>query len=225
MVREPNVCEIKCSCELKSPDTRLVVITGGPGAGKTAVLEMAKKVFCEHVAILPEAASIVFGGGFWRLPSESSRSAAQRAIFQVQTEMEKLVVGEKKWTIGLCDRGTLDGLAYWPGNSDSFWKMNSGKAEDEFKRYLAVIHLRSPTEKMGYNYQNPLRIESPVQASEIDNRIAENWKHHPNYEVIESSEDFMTKAQSAIQLIFNHIPKCCLENLKTRQRALAGVET
>ena len=225
MVTEPNTCEIKCSCKLQTPDAQLIVITGGPGAGKTAVLEMAKKVFCEHVAILPEAASIIFGGGFWRLTSDSSRTAAQRAIFQVQTEMEKLVISEKKWAVGLCDRGTLDGLAYWPGSSESFWEMNAGKAANEFKRYLAVIHLRSPTEKMGYNYKNPLRIESPIQASEIDNRIAEIWKHHPCYDVIESSEDFMTKAQAAIKLIYNLIPKCCLENLKNRQIILAGAET
>lgn len=216
MLSLPNTCEIKCSCGLKSPETKLIVITGGPGAGKTAVLEMAKKVFCEHFAILPEAASIVFGGGFWRLPSDSARSAAQKAIFHVQTEMENLAVGEKKWAIALCDRGTLDGLAYWPGNPETFWEANGGNAEAEYKRYLAVIHLRSPSELMGYNYQNPLRIESPVQASEIDNRISEVWKKHPQYEVIESSQDFLTKAQAAIKLIITHIPACCRENLKAR---------
>jgi len=39
----------------------LVVLTGGPGAGKTAFLEIARRNFCEHIAVLPEAASIVFG--------------------------------------------------------------------------------------------------------------------------------------------------------------------
>jgi hypothetical protein len=45
-------------------DARLVAVTGGPGAGKTAVLELAARSLCEHVAILLEAATIVFGGGF-----------------------------------------------------------------------------------------------------------------------------------------------------------------
>jgi predicted ATPase len=43
--------------------TRRIVLTGGPGAGKTATLEMIKHAFCEHVRVLPEAATIVFGGG------------------------------------------------------------------------------------------------------------------------------------------------------------------
>lgn len=55
-----------CNCRLPFHDARLVVVTGGPGAGKTAVLELAARSFCEHVAILPEAATIVFGGGFPR---------------------------------------------------------------------------------------------------------------------------------------------------------------
>lgn len=55
-----------CGCPEPSHELRLVVVTGGPDAGKTAVLELAARSFCEHVAILPEAATIVFGGGFPR---------------------------------------------------------------------------------------------------------------------------------------------------------------
>ena len=36
--------------------TKLIVLTGGPGAGKTAILEMAKKIIGEKSIILPEAA-------------------------------------------------------------------------------------------------------------------------------------------------------------------------
>ena len=68
----------------------MIVLTGGPGAGKTAVLEMLRKEVCPHVAILPEAAGILFGGGFWRLPTDSARAAAQRAIFRVQRELETI---------------------------------------------------------------------------------------------------------------------------------------
>ena len=35
-------------------EPRRVVLTGGPGAGKTAALEMIKQSFCEHVRVLPE---------------------------------------------------------------------------------------------------------------------------------------------------------------------------
>ncbi len=212
MLTAPNACEKRCEQLVPQTDTRLIVITGGPGAGKTAVLEMAKKVLCEHVAILPEAASIIFSGGFWRLHSASAKRAAQGAIFHVQVEMENLVIGEKKWSVGLCDRGTLDGVAYWSGTPESFWKMSGNDAKHEYTKYLAVIHLRSPTDLLGYNQQNPLRIETAIQAQEIDDKIANAWAGHPNYEVIGNSENFLTKAQAAIKAISKFIPECCRQS-------------
>ena len=49
----------------RSPQKR-IVITGGPGAGKTAILELARRDLCAHVEVLPESARIVFSGGFPR---------------------------------------------------------------------------------------------------------------------------------------------------------------
>lgn len=213
MANNPGVCEKKCSCRDNLFNPQLVVLTGGPGAGKTAVLEMAKKVLCKHVVILPEAASIVFGGGFWRLESNSARLAAQRAIFHVQVEMENLVKNEQKWALGLCDRGTLDSLAYWPASEKDFWEMSRSEAKKEYEKYLAVIHLRSPTDLLGYNQQNPLRTETAVQAKEIDQKIAQAWMGHPNYKVIDSAENFLTKAQTALKLISNYASECCRESL------------
>lgn len=189
--------------------TELIVITGGPGAGKTAVIEMAKKILCEHSIILPEAASIIFGGGFWRLPSISARSAAQRAIFHVQNEMENLIIGERKWAMGLCDRGTLDGFAYWPTDEKLFWEMSRSSMEQELNKYLAVIHLRSPSDQLGYNHINPLRTETAIEAKQIDDRIAQIWSKHPHYEAVESTVDFMTKANTAMQIIAKYKPGCC----------------
>jgi predicted ATPase len=189
--------------------TKLIVITGGPGAGKTAILEMAKKILAESSVILPESASIIFGGGFWRLPSLTAKAAAQRAIFHVQEEMEKLVIDEKKWKMGLCDRGTLDGLAYWPNSEKTFWEISNSSLEKELKKYHSVIHLRTPSDLYGYNHINPLRIESAVQSRSIDDKIANIWKQHPKYEVVASSENFLTKAQIALDLISKLQTECC----------------
>ena len=105
---------VEPACRRGDSGCRLVVVTGGPGAGKTAVLEVARRSFCKKIAFPPEAAGIVFGGGFWRRPSLAGRKAAQLAIFHVQCQMERLVVEEGEAAFALCDRGTLDGLAYWP---------------------------------------------------------------------------------------------------------------
>lgn len=207
-------CEKQCPCTEIPQPTQLIVITGGPGAGKTAVLEFVRKTLCEHITILPEAASILFGGGFWRLNSSTARKAAQRAIYAIQTEMQNLVLSEKKWALGLCDRGTLDGLAYWPEEESEFCKELSTTIEKEYAKYIAVIHLNSPSLKNGYNHQNPIRIETAEEASKIDQRIHEVWKNHPNYHRIESTEDFIDKVQRASLLIYAFLPECCRNHLK-----------
>lgn len=214
MTNSPVVCENSCLCQRGHDSTDLIVLTGGPGAGKTAALEFVRKIFCEHAAILPEAASILFGGGFWRMESVSAKKAAQIAIYHVQKEMENLVLGEKKWTIGLCDRGTLDGHAYWPGQRDDFFNHLETALDAEYKRYNAVIHLQSPSLDTGYNHQNPIRIETAHQASEIDKKIHEIWKNHPNYFLIESKADFSEKVNLAVRAIQSFVPECCKGHLK-----------
>lgn len=210
----PQSCDRPCPCKHTSYNTQLIVLTGGPGAGKTAVLEFVRKELCEHIAILPEAASILFGGGFWRLESPSAKRAAQRAIYHVQNEMQNLVLGEKKWALGLCDRGTLDGLAYWPNSEADFHATLKTNVETEFQKYKAVIHLQSPSAEMGYNYQNPMRIESAEIATKIDRHIHEIWKSHPNYFMIESTHSFLDKVQQATNQIQTLIPDCCREHLE-----------
>ncbi len=214
MTSSTKNCGRPCPCNVVSHDTQLVVLTGGPGAGKTAVLELVAKVLCEHVAVLPEAASILFGGGFWRLDSRSGRMAAQRAIYHVQAELQTLVLEQKKWSMALCDRGTLDGLAYWPGKESEFFAALHTDLEKELEKYRAVIHLRSPSVENGYNFQNPVRVESAELAAKIDSKINDIWKTHPNYHVIESTDDFITKAHQAIKLIQSFVPKCCMEHLE-----------
>lgn len=184
-----------------NPLLKKIVITGGPGAGKTAVLEMIKKLNLPSTTILPEAASVLFNGGFWRLESRTAKASAQRAIFHIQIEMETLAEEEQKWNFALCDRGTLDGLAYWPFAEELFWSMNQTTLERELSRYHAVIHLRTPMDEQGYNHQNPLRIESALAAKIIDDKIASIWKEHPLYKSFDSQDSFLVKSQQAINYI------------------------
>jgi predicted ATPase len=184
-----------------------VVITGGPGAGKTALLEMVRRDFCEHVAVLPEAASIVYGGGFPRGGSEAARRAGQRAIFRVQQQLERMAIDERR-ALALCDRGTLDGLAYWPG-SERDWYAEMGIARDaELSRYAAVIHLRTPAPER-YNHRNPLRTESAAEAAALDARILAAWSGHPRLCVVEQTSDFVDKVGRALVLLRGEIPECC----------------
>lgn len=208
-----------CGCADLSHGNRRIVLTGGPGAGKTAVLELIKKNFCRHVTVLPEAASIIFGGGFWRKPSLPARKAAQRAIFHIQRELERLVEDEQESAIALCDRGTLDGLAYWPESEEGFWAELGARREEELKRYRAVIHLRSPSAARGYNHSNPMRIETALEAGRIDALIARAWDGHPRRFFVESADDFVEKALKAVALVRAELPDCCKTHRVDGERA------
>ncbi|HEX4926205.1 MAG TPA: ATP-binding protein [Bdellovibrionales bacterium] len=192
-------------------DPKLVVLTGGPGAGKTAVLEMLRRLVCAHVCILPEAAGVLFTGGFTRGSNMEQVKAAQRAIYHVQRELENIAIANDQFKTIVCDRGTLDGLAYWPNHDESFFKELGISREQELARYDKVIHLRTPTLKLGYNKQNPNRTETAEQASKIDERIVNAWSGHPNRHYVNNSHDFFEKAHVALELVIKELPQCCSE--------------
>lgn len=180
---------------------KMIVITGGPGAGKTAALEMARIRFGDQVKILPEAATILFSGGFPREATEIGKKAAQKCIYHIQQELETLALSDSKRSIILCDRGTVDGLAYWPSEPQDYWKELNTNVEKEYSKYALVIHLTSPSIDHGYNHQNPFRIESAIEAKIIDEKISLAWKNHPNVVTIESESDFVRKVSRVMEVI------------------------
>lgn len=199
-----------CKCTAVHQPRR-VVLTGGPGAGKTATLEMIKHALCDHVRVVPEAASVVFGGGFPRVPSPSGRIASQRAIFFLQREMEAAIESQQP-AIMLCDRATVDGLAYWPG-PDDLWSSVGTTGAEQLARYSTVIHLRTPSAEGGYNRANPLRTESAAEAAALDARILAAWEGHPRRVIVPNATDFPVKAARVLELIRAELPECCRTHL------------
>lgn len=208
----------RCACthDLRR---RRIVLTGGPGAGKTAVLALLKLELCEHVAVLPEAAGIVFGGGFPRTANSGVRAAAQRAIYHVQRELEAAADAQHQGIV-LCDRGVVDGAAYWPKNHGDYWQAVGIARADALRRYDAVIHLRVPDAQSGYGHSNPLRLESAAEAAAIDQSILDAWDGHPRQYVIGATPDFLEKATRALDAIRVELPECCRSHT---ERALATI--
>jgi len=204
-----------CACKLEDHKGKLVVLTGGPGGGKTAVLEAFRTALCEHVAILPEMASILFSGGFPRGDSLAAREAVQRTIFFGQRELEELALAEGNHAVILCDRGTIDGLAYWPSNEAALFANLGTTREKELSRYAAVIHLRTPTDG-SYDHRNPSRIETLEQAARVDSAIVTAWRGHANRSFVEPQTSFVDKLAFAVDKIRRELPDCC------RAHALPG---
>jgi predicted ATPase len=196
---------------------RRIVLTGGPGAGKTAALEIVKRTYCAHVLVAPESASMLFGGGFPRERSDFGRCAAQRAIFHVQVELETLLDAEPEARAILCDRGTLDSLAYWPMTAADFFAQVGTTHDAQLARYDVVIHLEPPTVGHGYR-RNGIRVESAAEAASIDARIVAAWAAHPRRFSVPSTTHFLDKAARVIEIIETELPFEC----RTRHAVTPG---
>ncbi len=206
----------ECECRQLIHTPRRIALTGGPGAGKTAVLDVIRRSFCRHVLVLPEAASILFQGGFPRHDTAAGREGAQRAIFRVQDELERIALEEQEAAVILCDRGTVDGLAYSSAPRDSFWTSVGTNHQAELSRYVAIVHLRTPAGAQGYDRSNPVRRESAQEAAILDARVLDVWSEHPKRSIIAAEESFAQKVEATLEAVRSELPRCCRSHAPDR---------
>jgi predicted ATPase len=146
-----------------------IVVTGGPGGGKTTAADLFRREIGERVVIVPEAATLLFSGGFPRVAEPHARVAAQTAIYHVQRNLEEVQSARYPDRVLLCDRGTVDGAAYWPGEPEEFFAAVGSSAEREFSRYDAVLFFETAAAGgMSVEGGNPMRIESNAEAVDLD---------------------------------------------------------
>lgn len=187
---------------------RKLVLTGGPCAGKSTLALLAERAFPGVVASVPEAASLLFSGGFPRFEALEALRAAQRAVFYVQHELEAAYQAEHPDRFLVLDRGTVDGAAYWPDGPDSFFAAVGTSLEQELLRYEKVIYLESPGEAdyLLHKNQNPHRRESWPEAKRLDQATAVLWARHPDYIFIANSRSFDRKVLEVLSVIAASVP-------------------
>lgn len=180
-----------------------IAITGGPSGGKTTLIEALKKDLGHKVVLVSEAASIIYKGGFPRIKSAVAAYHAQRAIFCLQRELEDLGSDlASPAQLIVCDRGSLDGLAYWPYDESHFFSSLNTTKEIELARYDWIIHLDTAAIE-NYDFENPIRTESYQEAMILNDKIKVAWEGHPQRLIISSKEDFLSKMQASMLVIKN----------------------
>lgn len=183
---------------------RKIALTGGPSAGKTTLGQALLKQYATQVAVVPEAASIVFSGGWPRRKTIDGIRHQQKAIYFLQRELEELIGNESDDRLLVCDRGSLDGLAYWPGPEpgEDFLSAVSTTLEREYARYDWVIHLDTAPASY-YDVTNPLRQETFEEAWALNEKIKNAWSKHPQRFVItnDAGAHFIDKMHRALLVL------------------------
>src|SRR5512135_3538301 len=157
-----------------------IVLTGGPGGGKTTAADLFRREIGERVVVVPEAATMLFSGGFPRVGDPAARRATQCAIFHVQRHLEKVQSARFPERILLCDRGTVDGAAYWPDEPQAFFDAVGTTEAEELAHYDGVIFFETAAVGgIAVEGGNPARIESNAEAIELDRRLRAIWSKHP----------------------------------------------
>jgi len=179
-----------------------IVITGGPGGGKTTALDLFKRELKDAVCVVPESASAIFASGVIRSEKFEVVKLIQKTIYDYQKNIESIYSVQNKGDILLCDRGTLDGLAYWPNSQESFFEMTGTTLEDELKRYDAVIFFETAAQVGGdITSNNPFRNESNEKSIELDKKLKSIWKQHPQFFLVRSESSFVSKIMKGIDVI------------------------
>ncbi|MEZ4223685.1 MAG: ATP-binding protein [Polyangiaceae bacterium] len=179
-----------------------IVLSGGPGGGKTTAADLFRREIGDEVVVVPEAATIVFSGGFPRRAEALARRGVQTAIFHVQRNLEEVQAAAYPTRTLLCDRGTVDGGAYWPeGEGDFFTEMGTS-LDAELARYDAVVFFESAA-RGGHAIEggNPMRTEGVQQALALDDSLRRLWQRHPKFYLVPHSPSFFEKITMGLAIL------------------------
>jgi predicted ATPase len=186
-----------------------IVLTGGPGGGKTTAADLFRREIGERIVIVPETATMLFTGGFPRVGEPKARAATQQAIFHAQVALEDIQGARYPGRVLLCDRGTVDGAAFWPESAGAgFFETLGTSLARELERYDAVIFFESAAVGgISIEGGNPARTESNEEARLLDMHLRALWSKHPSFHFVPHSASFFAKLQDGLgqlQALIDH---------------------
>jgi CYTH domain-containing protein len=186
-----------------------ICITGGPCGGKDSL----QPYVVEHLSdrgykpyIIPEAATLLINGGMDKMNPDFQNRILETVIHLEDSFQKAALMEGHVNPVLLCNRGTMDGLAYCDENY--FHNMLQGYnytiPELRDLRYNAVIHMITAADGALEFYtleNNKARNEGPGLAKILDTKTQHAWLGHQHLRVIDNSTDFEKKKKRALQEI------------------------
>jgi len=178
-----------------------IVLTGGPGAGKTKVAASLALAEPARFALVPEAATQVYGRlrTRWDRLDAAGRRDVQRQIYALQVEQEQRLAREHPGKVLLLDRGTVDGAAYWPDGADDYWRSVGTTPAAELARYDAVVWLQTCAAIGAYDgdASNACRHEDRDLAVSRGEAVLKLWFAHRRLVRVQAFPAFEEKLAAA----------------------------
>lgn len=182
-----------------------IVLTGGPGAGKTVVTAALAAQFPDRLAVVPEAATQVYGDlrTRWDLLDLLGRREVQRRIYRLQREQEDRFALAHPGKTLLLDRGTIDGAAYWPDGAEDYWRDLGTDHAAELDRYDTVVWMETAATLGIYDgaASNACRFEDPAGAVASGKRLLDLWGGHSNLKHVGAFADFGEKVAAVREVL------------------------
>ena len=184
---------------------RRIVITGGPGAGKTVISRAIADRFADRAILIPEAATQIYAKWQtrWDLITIPERRQVQREIYQLQREQEDAIAANNPGKSLLLDRGTIDGSCYWPDGPEDYWLDVKSTHPQELARYDAVIWLESGAALGIYDGQdsNTCRFEDAAAAIEAGELLKRVWGKHPKMFLVKARPKLDEKTEEVAKIV------------------------
>ncbi len=205
------LCKIKRYKDVSPPihDNRvIIVLTGGPGGGKTTFIEdlRRKPEWKGRLVFFPEAIAVCSVIGI--SPTEK---IFQKIIVHTQIALEdglKSSLDPSDPRIFVCHRGSLDPLAYWikaGWAEDEFFDYIGMTREEHYSRYDLVLHLTTaaigvPERYKQWPYAN--RNEDIDDATLLDRILERIWHDHRGYHKLENdSSGWESKSTKVMEIM------------------------
>ncbi len=188
-----------------SQSLKRIVLTGGPGAGKSVITRAIAARDPNRFILIPEAATQVYAilNTRWDRLDLEGRRDVQRRIYRLQREQEDRFAREHPDRVHILDRGTIDGAAYWPDGADDYWRDLGTSHDTELKRYDAIIWLESSAVLGLYDgdASNVCRFEDAAGAVASGKVLLNLWSGHPMLKHVGAFTNIDDKISAVRELI------------------------